>query len=253
MMNINILKDGCEHYKRKCKLVSPCCEQIFSCRLCHDEIKDEQELDHEKAHTLDRKKIDKIVCTKCYTKQPISNKCINCSIKFANYFCEICRLYDDVDKGQYHCSECGICRVGGKDNFFHCSECDMCLSVTLKEEHKNCNDGVYKNQCAFCQEDMFSSVKPVSSVKCGHVFHVHCLNEHFKNNNYKCPLCFKVMVDVSNMYKFMDHEIQSVQMPDEYKDVILDIFCNECNKKSKTKYHVVGLKCGECGSYNTRQ
>ena len=31
-----------------------------------------------------------------------------------------CRFYDDdVRKGQFHCDKCGICRVGGRDNFFH--------------------------------------------------------------------------------------------------------------------------------------
>lgn len=28
---------GCKHYKRKCKLIAPCCKQAFTCRLCHDE------------------------------------------------------------------------------------------------------------------------------------------------------------------------------------------------------------------------
>jgi hypothetical protein len=31
-----------------------------------------------------------------------------------------CRFFDDdVRKGQFHCAKCGICRVGGRDNFFH--------------------------------------------------------------------------------------------------------------------------------------
>lgn len=27
----------CEHYKRRCKIRAPCCDQIFSCRHCHNE------------------------------------------------------------------------------------------------------------------------------------------------------------------------------------------------------------------------
>ena len=246
---------GCKHYKRNCAFISPCCNEQFICRLCHDEQKDENEIDYEKAHKLDRTLVKDIVCLECKTRQNISNECINCKIQFGNYYCSKCNLFDNIDKGQYHCDLCGICRVGGKDNFFHCLKCNMCLSIKIKEEHiKNCNSKNYfKDNCAFCQDDIFSSTKPSQSVNCGHVFHTHCLVEYFKQNNYKCPYCFKAMTDVSAMYTFMDHEIDVVQMPDEYKDTMLDILCNECEKKSKCKFHVVGLKCQHCGSYNTRQ
>lgn len=246
---------GCEHYKRKCALISPCCKEVFICRLCHDNEKDDNEPDFEKAHKMDRKKVKEIVCLECDEKQAVSNKCTKCNIQFGNYFCSICNLFDNVDKGQYHCDLCGICRIGGENNFFHCVKCNMCLNIETKEKHlEDCNKkSYYKEDCAFCQEDMFTSVKLVQAVKCGHVFHTHCLIENLKQNNYKCPYCFKAMIDVSAMYKFMDHEIESVQMPDEYKDTVFDIFCNECENKSKCKFHVVGLKCGECGSYNTRK
>lgn len=28
---------GCQHYRRKCALVAPCCSKVFTCRLCHDD------------------------------------------------------------------------------------------------------------------------------------------------------------------------------------------------------------------------
>ena len=28
----------CEHYKRRCKIRAPCCNQIFPCRHCHNEV-----------------------------------------------------------------------------------------------------------------------------------------------------------------------------------------------------------------------
>lgn len=31
---------GCQHYQRKCALVAPCCSQVFTCRLCHDDVCD---------------------------------------------------------------------------------------------------------------------------------------------------------------------------------------------------------------------
>lgn len=36
---------------------------------------------------------------------------------------------DDVSKQQFHCDDCGICRVGGRQNFFHCATCGCCYST----------------------------------------------------------------------------------------------------------------------------
>ena len=78
----------------------------FICRFCHDEAVTN--------HTLDRQKVREIECLLCFTRQTVSNECIdqNCRTKFGDkYFCGICKLYDDVDKGQFHCDGCGICRL----------------------------------------------------------------------------------------------------------------------------------------------
>lgn len=52
------------------------------------------------------------------------------------YTCLECNLFDDEDKNQYHCSGCGICRIGGSDRFFHCETCNMCLPIQLQNGHK---------------------------------------------------------------------------------------------------------------------
>ncbi|CAL5407955.1 unnamed protein product [Camellia sinensis] len=31
---------GCSHYRRRCKIRAPCCDEIFDCRHCHNESKD---------------------------------------------------------------------------------------------------------------------------------------------------------------------------------------------------------------------
>lgn len=30
---------GCQHYRRRCKLVAPCCGEVFACRHCHNDEK----------------------------------------------------------------------------------------------------------------------------------------------------------------------------------------------------------------------
>ena len=37
-----------------------------------------------------------------------------------------------LQKQQFHCTACGICRVGGADNFFHCATCGCCYARSLQ-------------------------------------------------------------------------------------------------------------------------
>lgn len=30
---------GCKHYRRRCRMVAPCCGEVFWCRHCHNEAK----------------------------------------------------------------------------------------------------------------------------------------------------------------------------------------------------------------------
>ena len=42
-----------------------------------------------------------------------------------------------------------------------------------------------------------------------------------------------------------------MQMPDEYKDTLRRIMCNDCLHKSTVKFHILPGKCKKCRSYNT--
>lgn len=145
---------GCEHYKRKSKFVviidfcklffiifvsilincffflflqTPCCNKVYTCRFCHDE---------QETHTVKRKEVTELICVLCDTRQPVQATCQKCHCRFGKYTCLECNLFDDVDKKQYHCNGCGICRLGGRDRFFHCAKCNMCLPVELQNGHK---------------------------------------------------------------------------------------------------------------------
>ena len=104
---------NCEHYNNGCKILSPCCNKLISCRICHDE---------DSTHKINRFDIKKILCKECNYLQDVKQNCEYCGTCMGQYFCKICNLFDNTDKGQYHCYECGICRVGGKSNFYHCNK-----------------------------------------------------------------------------------------------------------------------------------
>lgn len=105
---------GCKHYERNVKLQCSTCKHWHTCRFCHDAVED---------HTLIRKETKNMLCMLCATPQRASEMCINCGEMSAQYYCNICKLWENrPNKPIYHCGDCGICRRGlglGKD-FFHC-------------------------------------------------------------------------------------------------------------------------------------
>ena len=119
-------------------------------------------------HMLDRKAVQEVVCALCNVKQPIGLECSSCGVEFGQYSCLMwvkppthtpysttcssnayprsedslflskcsCNFFDDdLDKKQYHCTDCGICRVGGRDAFFHCRTCNCCYALALRDSH----------------------------------------------------------------------------------------------------------------------
>lgn len=104
---------GCKHYRRQCKLQCSTCHAWTTCRFCHNE----KVSDHE----LIRTDTKLMLCMLCTTVQPAAQYCNSCTCRLAAYYCNKCKLWDDDEnKHIYHCSDCGICRVGhglGKDFF----------------------------------------------------------------------------------------------------------------------------------------
>ncbi|XP_067677329.1 RING finger and CHY zinc finger domain-containing protein 1-like [Haliotis asinina] len=231
----------CKHYRRNCKYIAPCCDQVYMCRICHDDKEN---------HEMDRKQVKEVLCLKCHTKQKFQQTCEKCGGLFGKYCCNICHLLDNEDKQQFHCDKCGICRVGGQENFFHCEKCDICLSNNLKGNHK-CVERVSHDSCPICLDFLHTSRRDLHIPPCGHLIHRECFDDLLQTGNYACPVCNQSLVKMDKVWESVDQEIANTQMPDEYKDMDVDILCRDCHKESNIKWHVLGLKCTHCGSYNT--
>ena len=92
--------------------------------------------DPSKRHELDRTRVREVVCALCALRQPVGATCVRCGVAFGAYTClKCCFFEDDVSKQQFHCAACGICRVGGLDNFFHCHTCGCCYATSLQVQH----------------------------------------------------------------------------------------------------------------------
>lgn len=58
-------------------------------------------------------------------------------------------------------------------------------------------------------------------------------------------------MDMTDVWKIYDKEITETPMPDEYQELYAAIQCRDCFKPSLSRFHILGMKCIECGSYNT--
>ena len=187
---------GCKHYQRNCHLLCPTCDEWFACRFCHDECKETPADRSCVGHKMDRHLVRMIQCQGCGAEQPPGSTCSTCGLCMGRYFCSVCNLFDDEDKQQFHCSDCGICRVGGRENFFHCQTCGACYSNDLKDNHV-CISNSMKGQCPVCFDELFDSREPPQVLKCGHTIHRKCLEDYSQHGGFTCPLCSVSIIDTS--------------------------------------------------------
>jgi len=238
---------GCTHYNRSCMILAPCCNKFYPCHRCHDSNED---------HQLDRSSVVTIMCKECRKIQPLDSHCIHCHIKFGEYYCHHCRIYDNNNKEQFHCHKCNTCKVGGADNWIHCDTCSMCIRKDTLHKHI-CHEDKSKSVCPICIDPFFVDHRSVMEIpQCGHLIHIDCLEVYCKHrNNIKCPICSKSMIDMTSYYdkvhqeylQFCNEHMKEIK---EY-DQVCHILCNDCLSTSDVSifYH----KCVSCGSLNTRE
>ncbi|KAM0903684.1 hypothetical protein ACQ4PT_018465 [Festuca glaucescens] len=247
-----LMQYGCAHYRRRCRIRAPCCNEVFDCRHCHNESKNSIKTDVIRRHELSRHEVQQqVICSLCGTEQEVGQICISCGVCMGKYFCEVCKLFDDdISKQQYHCHGCGICRIGGRENFFHCSKCGCCYSTMLKNSHA-CVEGAMHHDCPICFEYLFDSTNGVSVLPCGHTIHENCLKEMEEHCQFVCPLCSKSVCDMSKAWERLDMEL--ARLSDSWDDKMVRILCNDCGAISEVHFNLIAHKCLCCKSYNTRQ
>ena len=176
-------EDGalCNHYRRRCYVLFPCCGKYFACHRCHNET---QECDStvKRANAATHLK-----CAECQTEQLItenSHCCSTCKIQLSEYFCGICKHFTCKEKNPYHCDKCGICRIY-KERSFHCDVCDVCLDIRLQGKH-TCRPDSKHAECCICFEDTFSGCR---MLPCLHKVHEECGIAMVQNGIITCPIC----------------------------------------------------------------
>ncbi|KAK3225302.1 hypothetical protein Dsin_005164 [Dipteronia sinensis] len=235
---------GCEHYKRNCKIRAACCGKLFTCRFCHDKVSD---------HSMDRKATTEMMCMHCLKIQAVGQICMTPScneLSMAKYYCNICKFFDD-ERTVYHCPFCNLCRLGrglGVD-YFHCMTCNCCMG--LKAVNHKCVEKCLETNCPICCDFLFTSNEMVRDLPCGHCLHLSCF-QAYTCIHYTCPICSKSLGDMTIYFGMLDGLLAAEELPEEYRNRVQDILCNDCERKGTAQFHWLYHKCGFCGSYNTR-
>ena len=246
----------CSHYIRWCIPVCMECKSESNkkdkqmknhcCHYCHNELE---------MHDMDRSNIKMMKCLLCGCYQESNNGCKNpeCYGKTHNLYCKKCAIWDHkVGKNIAHCDKCGICRLGSKSDIKHCDKCNMCWNIQYYDNH-TCKINQMGRECLICMEQCWDNQVASTILRCGHIFHPKCISGWMKEN-YVCPICKKTAYDGTALWAMIENYVNSMEIPDEYKDWRVNILCNDCEEKSNVKYGIYYHKCpnDECGSWNTR-
>ena len=123
-------------------------------------------------------------------------------------------------------------------------------------------ENVFAQNCPICAEDLFTSVKKVVFLPCGHPMHGTCQKDMLEDTMKvggplviaKCPLCQRAILKKQlEMYStVIENAIAEHPLPKALEKKV-SIICNECLIKSVVPFHFYGMKCPSCNFYNTAQ
>lgn len=240
MFDLKCIKNEkhCNYMKNDYKINCLKCEKSFCCSMCHNEKSD---------HKPEYKNTN-IICCFCNIEQNFTDYCIGCEEKLkVKYACKKCIIFDNSNKYKYHCNNCNICHTEQKSELKECKKCKVCYLKKMK--HICFNKG---DECTICFDKLDNDI--IVNLSCGHIIHNKCYTELIKNT-YKCPLCCKTILDMSREFKLIDKKIEIENEESSADKKIIDmknIYCNDCEIKTEANYNYLGIKCNNCGSYNTR-
>lgn len=134
LYHIGLLLCTCSGILPLCLLSFTCC-QLHRCPV--QSIEATLFLQGSNRHVLDRHAITRVKCAHCSLEQPVATRCRGCLQQFGRYSCLECNFFDEnINKKQFHCSMCGICRVGTcharhtvEANRAHCIHDEMLMQV----------------------------------------------------------------------------------------------------------------------------
>lgn len=282
----------CEHYKKNCsRFYFSCCGLYDPCMRCHRERNICKRPILEKI-TCNKCSLEQEPSPQCKRCSILFGNfyCNICSIwteRTDIYHCNdcgICRV--GPREVTFHCFDCGTCFH--KSDYNHiCSKksykeevCIICkedLFTSQKEFislpcshfiHQECFQDCLqyqRYQCPFCKKSMIN-MESIWSIIRKEIKRNKVPEDmiEIKENNIIPTRYgkFKIKEITDLIYKgnFIDWKLKdgslvfaSLQKKDLEKNIYLQIYCNDCEKKSYSLYHFYGLMCNFCKGFNTQE
>ena len=100
-------KYSCEDCDRSCEVKFTCCESFWPCHCCRNT---NSKCNAKNLRSHDIKKLKCRRCGKIEGFPKDSQHCVECDLKFADYFCASCQHLTGTQNNPFHCEKCGICR-----------------------------------------------------------------------------------------------------------------------------------------------
>ena len=116
------------------------------------------------------------------------------------------------------------------------------MAIAMQDAHR-CIERSTDCDCPICGEYMFTSLRTVVCMLCGHSIHRRCYEEHIKTS-YRCPICSRSIANMEWQFTRLRRAIELQPMPEEFRDTKAWVYCNDCVAKTVVKYHWLGLQCG---------
>ncbi|KAK9921045.1 hypothetical protein M0R45_029575 [Rubus argutus] len=261
-------KLGCMHYRRRCKIIAPCCDEVFDCRHCHNESKNSLKVDPIHRHDVPRHDLKRVICSLCNTEQDVQQHCSQCGVCMGNYFLlQVQVLNSSIIVTNV--VSAGLRFIVVSLSYFWSSIC-TCLSAfqlvlqnwrarrtfstaTDVELLLNAAEGFTqlcgKKQCIIIALCVLSFFRYDGRHYCLTMW-AHYTSGMCEGDGEAFPGILALFVQKS--YCDMSHCCDSdAQM---YQNKIVWILCNDCGgESSEVSFHIVAHKCLKCKSYNTRQ
>lgn len=118
---------GCEHFRRKNRVLMACCGTFPVCRMCHF-------LDQTRIHDIRVEAVETMLCVECGHVQSKAQNCARCNTQFGTYYCHECGITDSaVGVDGVDLRHCNICRVCMPGPTFHCDLCRACFNLPVAE------------------------------------------------------------------------------------------------------------------------
>ncbi|CAL6089132.1 RING_finger and CHY zinc finger domain-containing protein [Hexamita inflata] len=235
---------GCQHYIRGCQVKCETCQKFYPCRLCHNEVED---------HEFPRKLTETVKCSHCELVQKISLKCERCEAEFGTYYCDTCRLVCGMSKESkpnFHCEQCGVCKVGLKDYNIHCDKCEQCYKKRFFANHKCISAN---SECIICLGSLQNSIYGKLVLECNHQMHQHCYTQLLQSGNLKCPVCKRFLPidsDRKRIHEFQLKNYRRIFVPIEMQNNFVRVHCNDCQQNFVKQQHPYLYYCERCKLFN---